>query len=148
MEEKAAEVLPSSLLTQLASSNWKERLATCKKFQKVEITWNPTTDMIFEFVYICSYWKEWSQPRCSHCWKDSNFQVMKAKFSLVSIMVTTSTAFGKRLTACVLLVIVDKLADVKISKAACSYIFSDVFVYVIVCKSGQYLVILSLTLAL
>lgn len=47
-------------------------------------------------------------------WKDSNFQVMKAKFSLVSIMVTTSTVFGKRSTACVLPVIVDKLADIKV----------------------------------
>lgn len=47
-------------------------------------------------------------------WKDSNFQVMKAKFSLVSIMVSTSTVFGKRSTACVLPVIVDKLADIKV----------------------------------
>lgn len=35
VEEKAGEVLPSSLLTQLANSNWKERLAACEEFQKV-----------------------------------------------------------------------------------------------------------------
>ena len=47
-------------------------------------------------------------------WKDSNFQVMKAKFSLVSTMVTTATVFGKRSTAYVLSVVVDKLADIKV----------------------------------
>ena len=50
-------------------------------------------------------------------WKDSNFQVMKAKFSLVSVMVTTSKVFGKRSTANVLSVIVDKLADIKVCTA-------------------------------
>ena len=48
-------------------------------------------------------------------WKDSNFQVMKAKFGFVSLLVSTSSVFGKRSTACVLPVIVDKLADVKVT---------------------------------
>ena len=60
-------------------------------------------------------------------WKDSNFQVMKAKFSLVSIMVTTSKVFGKRSTANVLPVIVDKLADIKV----CSVILIGYIILVI-----------------
>ena len=59
-------------------------------------------------------------------WKDSNFQVMKAKFSLVSIMVTTSAVFGKRSTAFVLPVIVDKLADIKVCVCACMCVYVSV----------------------
>ena len=35
VDEKAAGVLPSGLLAQLADANWKERLAACEKFQEV-----------------------------------------------------------------------------------------------------------------
>ena len=47
-------------------------------------------------------------------WKDSNFQVMKAKFSVVAVMAEKAKIFGKRSTACVLPGLVEKFADIKV----------------------------------
>ncbi|XP_065911273.1 cytoskeleton-associated protein 5-like isoform X2 [Dysidea avara] len=105
VEEKAGEVLPSSLIAKLANSNWKERLAGCEEFQKLVEAMEPAKMQSLLFIKVLGL-----KPG----WKDSNFQVMKAKFGLVSVLVTTSSVFGKRSTACVLPVIVDKLADVKV----------------------------------
>ena len=47
-------------------------------------------------------------------YKDSNFQVMKAKFAIVATLAERAKIFGKRSTACVLPSLVEKLADVKV----------------------------------
>ena len=47
-------------------------------------------------------------------WKDSNFQVMKAKFAVVASLAEKANVFGKRSTACVLPGLVEKVADVKV----------------------------------
>ena len=123
-------MLPASLLTQLTSSNWKERLAACEEFQKVRTYYiqycNVNSYILYVHIYFVQLLEGMEPAKIQSLlfvkvlgflkpgWKDSNFQVMKAKFSLVSIMVTTSTVFGKRSTAYVLPVVVDKLGDIKV----------------------------------
>eukprot|EP00731_Ephydatia_muelleri_P009291 Em0004g1629a len=46
-------------------------------------------------------------------WKDSNFQVMKAKLSIVALLVAKATAFGRKSALCALPAVVEKLSDVK-----------------------------------
>ena len=49
-------------------------------------------------------------------WKDSNFQVMKAKLSIVALLVAKATAFGRKSALCALPAVVEKLSDVKVLK--------------------------------
>ncbi len=48
-------------------------------------------------------------------WKDSNFQVMKAKFVVVATLAEKAAVFGKKSTASVLPSLVEKLADIKVT---------------------------------
>ena len=47
-------------------------------------------------------------------WKDSNFQVMNAKFEIVATLASKAAIFGKKSTACVLPALVEKLGDIKV----------------------------------
>ena len=47
-------------------------------------------------------------------WKDSNFQVMNAKFEIVATLAGKAAIFGKKSTACVLPALVEKLGDIKV----------------------------------
>lgn len=47
-------------------------------------------------------------------WKDSNFQVMNAKFEIVATLAGKAAVFGKKSTACVLPALVEKLGDIKV----------------------------------
>ena len=47
-------------------------------------------------------------------WKDSNFQVMNAKFEIVASLASKAAIFGKKSTACVLPALVEKLGDIKV----------------------------------
>ena len=47
-------------------------------------------------------------------WKDSNFQVMNAKFDIVATLASKAAVFGKRSTACILPALVEKLGDIKV----------------------------------
>ncbi len=49
-------------------------------------------------------------------WKDSNFQVMNAKFAVVATLVEKAKVFGKKSTTCVLSALVDKFADMKVRR--------------------------------
>ncbi len=53
-------------------------------------------------------------------WKDSNFQVMNAKFAVVATLVEKAKVFGKKSTTCVLSALVDKFADMKVQRKQCS----------------------------
>ena len=47
-------------------------------------------------------------------WKDSNFQVMNAKFAIVATLAGKAAVFGKKSTAFVLPALVEKFADIKV----------------------------------
>ena len=51
-------------------------------------------------------------------WKDSNFQVMNAKFAVVTVLAEKAKVFGKKSTACVVPSLVDKLGDMKVNKSS------------------------------
>ncbi len=47
-------------------------------------------------------------------WKDSNFQVMNAKFAVVSALAQKAKVFGRKSVACVIPALVEKLGDIKV----------------------------------
>ena len=47
-------------------------------------------------------------------WKDSNFQVMNAKFGVVSVLAEKAKVFGKKSMAAVMTPLVEKLGDIKV----------------------------------
>ena len=49
-------------------------------------------------------------------WKDSNFQVMKAKLSIVGVLAAKATVFGRKSALCALPAVVEKLSDVKVGR--------------------------------
>ena len=48
-------------------------------------------------------------------WKDSNFQVMNGKFSVVALLAEKAKVFGRKSMACVMPGLVEKLGDIKVS---------------------------------
>ena len=69
-DEKAAEVLPSGLLEQLANTNWKERLAGHEQFKEFVEGLQPQDMQSLLFVKVLA-----RKPG----WKDSNFQVKESE---------------------------------------------------------------------
>ncbi|XP_062513637.1 cytoskeleton-associated protein 5-like isoform X2 [Corticium candelabrum] len=106
IEAKAQELVPAKVLSGLANANWKERLAACEQFKTALLDMAPDEINSLVFVHTLAGKKPG--------WKDSNFQVMKARFDLVALIAQNATVFGKRSAACVVPGLVDKLADVKI----------------------------------
>lgn len=47
-------------------------------------------------------------------WKDSNFQVMSTKFTVVGVLAEKAKVFGRKSVACVMPPLVDKLGDIKV----------------------------------
>ena len=47
-------------------------------------------------------------------WKDSNFQVMNAKFAVVGVLVQKAKVFGRKSMASVMTALVEKLGDIKV----------------------------------
>ncbi|KAK0049616.1 cytoskeleton-associated protein 5 [Biomphalaria pfeifferi] len=108
VEEKAQSFLPGDILTNLASANWKERLAAMESFVKV----------------VSSTGKE--EIPCQVCvrvlnnkpgLKETNFQVLKLKLELIAHL-TRNARFSKKCAEFVLTDIVDKLGDAKNGAAA------------------------------
>ena len=48
-------------------------------------------------------------------WKDSNFQVMVGKFTVVKLLAEKAKVFGKKSMACVMSALVEKLGDIKVN---------------------------------
>lgn len=60
-------------------------------------------------------------------WKDSNFQVMNAKFDIVATLASKAAVFGKKSTACVLPALVEKFVDIKVNeyyRHTCGYAYN------------------------
>ncbi|XP_064399412.1 cytoskeleton-associated protein 5-like isoform X3 [Halichondria panicea] len=105
VEEKANAVLPSGMLDRLADPKWKERLEACEEFKKFVEGLSPSEMQSLLFCKVLA-----RKPG----WKDSNFQVMNAKFAVVATLVEKAKVFGKKSTTCVLSALVDKFADMKV----------------------------------
>eukprot|EP00118_Oscarella_pearsei_P028343 m.1928 g.1928 ORF g.1928 m.1928 type:complete len:2015 (+) comp8067_c0_seq1:84-6128(+) len=110
IREKAVEMLSSDLVSKLDNPNWKERLSACEEIRKCVEALEDADINAFVVVSILAGKKPG--------WKDSNFQVMRAKFSLVSHVASNAKVFGKRSIAVAIPGLVDKLADTKIKVEA------------------------------
>lgn len=107
VDEKAAQILPAGMLDQLGDANWKTRLAACEQLQQFIDGLSPSDMKSLLFVKVLE-----KKPG----WKDSNFQVMKAKLSIVALLAAKATVFGRKSAMCALPAVVEKLSDVKIKQ--------------------------------
>nr|XP_054761945.1 cytoskeleton-associated protein 5-like isoform X1 [Lytechinus pictus] len=103
VEEKAAALLSSSILTQLASSNWKERLAAMEEFTKAIENMEKNVINAQVFVRVLA-----KKPG----FKEANFQVMNAKICLVGFL-AEKARFSRRCAQVVIAPLIDKVGDIK-----------------------------------
>ncbi|XP_030845166.1 cytoskeleton-associated protein 5-A isoform X3 [Strongylocentrotus purpuratus] len=103
VQDKAEVLLSASILTQLASSNWKERLAAMEEFtKKVE---NMEKNDINAQVFVRVLAKKPG-------FKEANFQVMNAKIALVGFL-AEKARFSRRCAQVVIAPLIDKIGDTK-----------------------------------
>lgn len=114
VEEKAGEVLPPGLLDQLAVTAWKDRLAAHVQFKEFVEALPPDEMQSLLFIKVLN-----RKPG----WKDSNFQVMNAKFAIISVLAEKSAIFGKKSLSCALPGLVDKFADIKVKGQSADTLF-------------------------
>ncbi|KAH9494766.1 Cytoskeleton associated protein 5 [Bulinus truncatus] len=103
VEEKAQAFLPGDILTNLASANWKERLAAMESFVKVVSGTGKDEIPCQVCVRVLN-----NKPGL----KETNFQVLKLKLELIAHL-TRNAKFSKKSAEFVLSDIVDKLGDAK-----------------------------------
>ncbi|KAL3842600.1 hypothetical protein ACJMK2_020593 [Sinanodonta woodiana] len=102
-EEKAATFLQADVMNQLASANWKERLAAMENF--TEVVKKMDRDQIPCQVFVRIICKK---PGL----KETNFQVLKLKIDLVAHLASNSQFTVRSAEVC-LCDLVDKVGDVK-----------------------------------
>ncbi|XP_059161081.1 cytoskeleton-associated protein 5-like isoform X1 [Physella acuta] len=103
VEEKAQVFLPGDTLTNLASTNWKERLAAMESFVKVVSSTGKDEIPCQVCIRVLN-----NKPGL----KETNFQVLKLKLELIAHL-SRNAKFSKRCAEFVLTDIVDKLGDAK-----------------------------------
>ncbi|XP_005107466.1 cytoskeleton-associated protein 5 [Aplysia californica] len=108
VEEKAQDFLPGDTLTNLASANWKERLAAMEGMVKVVSSTGKDDIPCQVCIRVLS-----KKPGL----KETNFQVLKLKLELVAHL-SRNAKFTKRSAEFCLADIVDKLGDAKNGAAA------------------------------
>lgn len=108
VEEKASEALPGDVITGLASSNWKDRLAAIEKFAETVKGLSKEEIPCQAFVRVLK-----KKPGL----KDNNFQVLKLKFELLGHL-GQNAKFSRQAAEFVLAEIIDKVGDIKVGAAA------------------------------
>lgn len=108
VDAKAAELISEAVLKQLADSNWKERLAGIEALSEQVKNMDPNTSSQVLIRVLAK------KPG----WKDTNFQVLKAKFSLCQYIAKTMRSFSKRSAFYALDGLVDKIGDIKLKEAS------------------------------
>lgn len=103
--ERARQLLPESLATQLASSSWKERLEAAERL----VPWIRTTEPDAELMAHLFVQ--------SPGWKESNFQVMNMVFRAMQAMQELAS-FGSGAAALTIPPLCDKLGDMKLKGTA------------------------------
>ncbi len=107
-ESRAAELIPNGIATQLASSNWKERLAGMSEFNdwlKVE------AESVEAEVIVRALGKKPG-------WKESNFQVMAEVYKALQLLANDCPTFGRPSIALSVQPLCDKLGDIKLKTPA------------------------------
>ncbi len=107
-ESRAAELIPDGIATQLASSNWKERLAGMSEFNdwlKVE------AESVEAEIIVRALGKKPG-------WKESNFQVMAEVYKALQLLANDCPTFGRPSIALSVQPLCDKLGDIKLKTPA------------------------------
>ncbi|KAJ7391009.1 hypothetical protein OS493_021029 [Desmophyllum pertusum] len=105
VDAKAAELISEAVLNQLVHANWKERLAGIEALTELVKGMDPNTTPSQVLMRVLA-----KKPG----WKDTNFQVLKAKFGLCQHIAQTVKTFSKRSAFYALDGLVDKIGDVKL----------------------------------
>ncbi|XP_071485290.1 cytoskeleton-associated protein 5-like [Diadema antillarum] len=103
VDDKAAALLSPTILTQLASSNWKERLAAMEEFTTKVQNMEKNDINAQAFVRVLA-----KKPG----FKEANFQVMNAKITLIGFL-AEKARFSRRCAQVVLGPLIDKVGDIK-----------------------------------
>ncbi|XP_028404850.1 cytoskeleton-associated protein 5-like isoform X2 [Dendronephthya gigantea] len=107
VDAKAEELIPANIREQLASTNWKERLAGTEALTQFVNDLDPKT--LPSQVLIRTMAKKPG-------WKESNFQVLKNKFNLCAVIATLSASFSKRSAFYAISGLVEKIGDIKLKE--------------------------------
>lgn len=107
-EARAADLVPTGIATQLASSAWKERLAGMTEFNdwlKIE------AETVESEIIVRALGKKPG-------WKESNFQVMAEVYKALQLLANDSPTFGRPSVALSIQPLCDKLGDIKLKTPA------------------------------
>ncbi|KAI9595885.1 armadillo-type protein [Syncephalis fuscata] len=91
------EAFPANILTDIANSNWKTRLAGCSAIHP---------ELVIRMMS--------KKPG----WKDNNFQVLSKVFGVIGLLATQSNNFTRACGALCISGMTDKLGDIKVKKSA------------------------------
>lgn len=105
--EKAIELFGQEFIDLLGNSNWKERLSAA---EELEDRFDKTPSEIFDVSY--SYLLLSLKPG----WKDTNFQVLKCKFKLISFLCSKHVPFPPRIVYEITQILADKISDAKLKE--------------------------------
>ncbi|XP_022781710.1 cytoskeleton-associated protein 5-like [Stylophora pistillata] len=109
VDAKAAELISEAVLNQLVHANWKERLAGIEALTELIKGMDPNTTSSQVLIRVLA-----KKPG----WKDTNFQVLKAKFALCQYIARNIKSFSKRSAFYALDGLVDKIGDIKLKEAS------------------------------
>ncbi len=111
----ASQFFPADALAQIASKDWKERLAGMEAL----LTWTTAEN-------AGSLTGQQSEAAVVHVgkllmsWKESNFQVISKAFALIAQLAAVNDAFPSRLLSVICPPLTEKIADIKIKASVCS----------------------------
>ncbi|XP_078348745.1 cytoskeleton-associated protein 5-like isoform X2 [Oculina patagonica] len=105
VDAKAAEMISEAVLNQLVHANWKERLAGIEALTELVKGMDPNSTPSQVLIRVLA-----KKPG----WKDTNFQVLKAKFALCQYIAQNVKTFSKRSAFYALDGLVDKIGDIKL----------------------------------
>nr|XP_058951305.1 cytoskeleton-associated protein 5-like isoform X2 [Pocillopora verrucosa] len=109
VDAKAAELISEAVLNQLVHANWKERLAGIEALTELIKGMDPKKTSSQVLIRVLA-----KKPG----WKDTNFQVLKAKFALCQYVAQNIKSFSKRSAFYALDGLVDKIGDIKLKEAS------------------------------
>ncbi len=111
----ASQFFPAEALTQIASKDWKERLAGMEAllaWTTAENSGGLTGQQCEAAVVLVG--------KLLMSWKESNFQVISKAFTFIAQLAAVNDAFPSRLLSVICPPLTEKIADIKIKSSVCA----------------------------
>ncbi|KAK3702253.1 hypothetical protein QZH41_019815, partial [Actinostola sp. cb2023] len=105
VDDKAAAILPADVLSQLSDANWKERFSGMEKLNQIVEDMDAGTIECQVLIRVLA-----KKPG----FKDSNFQVLKARLALCGVIAEKGKAFSSRSAGYAIPGLVEKIGDLKL----------------------------------